>query len=396
MEEFEGFLDKSFMEYNDDYCPPSPQSHIDFDEVIIRKRKTKKRKTLPKYVVYKDLTERDEVKLTPRQLLMIMKKKGIITEGIMELDKETKEICSVGIPKKKRLNTTPKKVTDKEHTINRHSTGEEETTSCSNREETTTSREDSCREESILVSAKQENTSDKENTSREDSNTKKEEILVISSKEETAANLKHKETSKHKEATVSTSSNKKETSNHKETTTNLKQKDTPVISSKKEATISTSTNKKEDAVKTSLNIHACPLDYSSVPPENTAEYYDRQNVFLGHATKLDENIIHPQDAYDRVSSSQTKNIPAVEILEAQKSTESITALGIGALLAKVQKEISLHTCPVRTLLISVEKRLSAVVSSPREHIHMRSPEALQRASQSYENITQSRTKCCVH
>ncbi|KAI5136090.1 hypothetical protein NEAUS04_1133, partial [Nematocida ausubeli] len=109
MEEFEGFLDKSFMEYNDDYCPPSPQSHIDFDEVIIRKRKTKKRKTLPKYVVYKDLTERDEVKLTPRQLLMIMKKKGIITEGIMELDKETKEICSVGIPKKKRLNTTPKK-----------------------------------------------------------------------------------------------------------------------------------------------------------------------------------------------------------------------------------------------------------------------------------------------
>ncbi|KAI5134002.1 hypothetical protein NEAUS06_1012 [Nematocida ausubeli] len=391
MEEFEGFLDKSFMEYNDDYCPPSPQSHIDFDEVIIRKRKTKKRKTLPKYVVYKDLTERDEVKLTPRQLLMIMKKKGIITEGIMELDKETKEICSVGIPKKKRLNTTPKKVTDKEHTINRHSTGEEETTSCSNREETTTSREDSCREESILVSTKQENTSDKEY-----SNTKKEEVLVISSKEETAANLKHKETNKHKETTVSTSSNKKETSKHRETTTNLKQKDTPVISSKKETTISTSTNKKEDAVKTSLNIHACPLDYSSVPLENTAEYYDRQNVFLGHATKLDENISHPQDAYDRVSSSQTKNIPAVEILEAQKSTESITALGIGALLAKVQKEISLHTCPVRALLISVEKRLSAVVSSPREHIHMRSPEALQRASQSYENITQSRTKCCVH
>ncbi|KAI5139851.1 hypothetical protein NEAUS07_2654, partial [Nematocida ausubeli] len=226
----------------------------------------------------------------------------------------------------------------------------------------------------ILVSAKQENTSDKE-----DFTAKKEEILVISSKEETAASLKYKETSK-----------------HKETTTNLKQKDTPVISSKKETTISTSTKKKEDAVKTSLNIHACPLDYSSMPPENIAEYYGRQNVFLGHANKLDENISHPQDAYDRVSSSQTKNIPAVEILEAQKSTESITALGIGALLAKVQKEISLHTCPVRTLLMSVEKRLSAVVSSPREHIHMRSPEALQRASQSYENITQSRTKCCVH
>ncbi|KAI5152572.1 hypothetical protein NEAUS04_2775, partial [Nematocida ausubeli] len=266
-------------------------------------------------------------------LLMIMKKKGIITEGIMELDKETKEICSVGIPKKKRLNTTPKKATDKEHTIIRHSTGKEETTSCSNREETTTSREEntlvsakqestsgkenttsekeSTKKEDILVSAKQENTSDKE-----DFTAKKEEILVISSKEETAASLKYKETSK-----------------HKETTTNLKQKDTPVISSKKETTISTSTKKKEDAVKTSLNIHACPLDYSSMPPENIAEYYGRQNVFLGHANKLDENISHPQDAYDRVSSSQTKNIPAVEILEAQKSTESITALGIGALLA---------------------------------------------------------------
>lgn len=93
--------------YTEEMCPPSPQSHIDIEELrpmkTIRKRTRKRRKTLPKYVKYTDLTERDTNKLTPRQLLMVMKKKGLLTETVEEIDKETKDMFSrMGSNKKER------------------------------------------------------------------------------------------------------------------------------------------------------------------------------------------------------------------------------------------------------------------------------------------------------
>ncbi|OAG28920.1 hypothetical protein NEDG_01059 [Nematocida displodere] len=89
----------------EDNCPPSPQSFLDIEEVQAPKKTRRRKKGLPKYVKYKELVERDLAKLTPRQLLMVLRQKGIETESIQAIDAETQQLFPGLLPTKRK--TTP-------------------------------------------------------------------------------------------------------------------------------------------------------------------------------------------------------------------------------------------------------------------------------------------------
>ncbi|KAI5171098.1 hypothetical protein NEFER03_0500 [Nematocida sp. LUAm3] len=79
--------------------PLSPKSFIELDD--LPKRRKRRRKGLPKYVKHKELWERDVSQLTPRQALMIFRKKGEENEILTAIDKEREEEKKVQIQPKR-------------------------------------------------------------------------------------------------------------------------------------------------------------------------------------------------------------------------------------------------------------------------------------------------------
>ncbi|TBU05245.1 hypothetical protein CWI36_0655p0020 [Hamiltosporidium magnivora] len=72
------------MPNSSDYYLPSPQSYEPIQNLKknIKKKKTKKRKTLGKYVPFKSIYEQPDIsKLTPRQQLMVLRYKNAITNA---------------------------------------------------------------------------------------------------------------------------------------------------------------------------------------------------------------------------------------------------------------------------------------------------------------------------
>ncbi|KAI5191048.1 hypothetical protein NECID01_1278 [Nematocida sp. AWRm77] len=65
------------------------------------------------------------------------------------------------------------------------------------------------------------------------------------------------------------------------------------------------------------------------------------------------------------------------------------------LVSLLEKEVSLHTCPLRKLLATLFMQVSQISAVKTEHAHKRNPHALKQFSSVFYNITQTRHFCCV-
>lgn len=303
----------------EEWCPPSPQSHIDISEEVPKKkiRRSKRRKTLPRYIVYKELSEREETKLTTRQLMMVMRKKGIITEGIKELDKETKSIFPGVIPERK------------------HSTQITDTEIIDQSEITEITKEP------VKIRIRIE------------------EVKDIS-KQLVCSNLEG----------IITEENQKE----------LLKRD--IKKKNKKITVKIRINSESTLQSHSPCTHflQTPSKHKNTPEKEVIPKYFKENICVSNTLK--DSFLFKMPFLQKSILSSSDNI--------------LSSLMYSDLLESIRSEISQHTCPVRTLLSSISKKLVSVINNPRENIHMQNEEAFRRVCLSFKNIIQNRKECCTH
>ncbi|KAI5128453.1 hypothetical protein NEPAR04_2383 [Nematocida parisii] len=357
---YEESAGKLAVQYSDDCCPPSPQSHIDFDETIIKKRRTKRRKTLPKYVVYKDLTEREETKLTPRQLLMIMKKKGIITDGIKELDRETTEIFPGVIPCRK--NKKEENSVDSNEEMPEIAVAPEKR--INDKKKTIADKTDKLQEVKEKESIKKkEKNSEMADISK---NEEKSSIETVKTRICIEKGMVKKILEETSDVKVMAKEAEKGSSEEPLKHVNIK------ISPESPKLLKTIENKNNIIPEKSI----------TEPPADIIKRVDPSRIIVKMRLLPSDNKIK------HVNCSSV-------IIQVLQSIEETKYEVCAELLADMKREIAQHTCTIRPLLSSIIKRLSTVLERPGEHAHMATADALQKVVMTYKNITQNRKHCCI-
>ncbi|OAG33304.1 hypothetical protein NEIG_01789 [Nematocida sp. ERTm5] len=354
---YEESAGKLAMQYSDDCCPPSPQSHIDFDETIIKKRRTKKRKTLPKYVVYKDLTEREETKLTPRQLLMIMKKKGIITDGVKELDRETTEIFPGVIPCRK--NKKEENSVDSSEEMPEITVAPEKR--INDKKKTITDKLQEVKEKKSIK--KKEKNSEMADISK---NKEKSCIETVKTRIRIEKGIVKKILEETSDVKVMAKEAEKGSSVEPLKHVNIK------ISAESPKLLKTNENKNNIIPEKSI----------TEPPVDIIKRVDPFRIIVKMRLLPSDNKI------------KHENCGSV-VIQVSQGIEETKYEVYAELLADMKREIAQHTCTIRPLLSSIIKRLSTVLERPGEHAHMATTDALQKVVMTYKNITQNRKHCCI-
>ncbi|KAI5192429.1 hypothetical protein NEMIN01_2016 [Nematocida minor] len=445
------YLHKVDEAFTEECCPPSPQSHLDMEDVIAKKkplRKSKRRKTLPKYVKYKDLSEREETKLTPRQLMMVMRKKGIITDGIKELDRETKIVCPGAIPDRKSKKNLVEEFStyanmqsaleckvSMQNAMNGHApqstkavleniadismddktTGENKWIESSG-EDQITRTEDSpstmlslpekltilfkrvdCEKESERRINEEDrlsrNITDKKKRSKTSTASKKELKIKMADMEEKRKSLririkldekqKERKSQSHSlDALIDASNNHSapvsDNLSHHKKESELSSNNNTVIS----ARVANTKNNKE-------TFSADNSGVEEIKNANNGEHAEIIQESLP-VQKIADNICEPLHIYPAPQKPSSDLLPASSL-----STKFVNKDSYVGLLGSIQREMSMHTCPVRTLLASISKRLGAVVKNPQENAHMHNQDAFKRVVLSFRNIVQHRENCCM-
>ncbi|KAH9385835.1 uncharacterized protein NEMAJ01_0731 [Nematocida major] len=341
-------------------CPPSPISHIEIEEIPVKKRKTRRRKTLPKYVRHKELMERDANSLTPRQLLMIMKKKGEVTETVLELERETKQLLNKILPytTRKESASTQKKQKNKTASSNSSTNGSEVVSSnnmVSNNNDvvSSTTNEVVSNNNDVVINNNNEVVSNNNNE------------VVINTTSEVVSN--------NNDVVINTSEIVN-TNNEPVSTSEVVNTNNDVVSTNNEILCNTT----NEVVSTNNDV----VNTSEVV--NTALRRQESNGTARCCSASSQKL--------RDSVSFRLKIPCdFGILPSPR--ENIRSFS--ALQRALQREASLHTCSKKTLLLSQAAKASALAHSPLNHAHRATPQELSRSIQAYANISQNRA-CCVY